>query len=278
MLELCTKILQILNTQMDTPKPYGAYHLVWLALVGICTVLLCTRFRRVSRDAVRKTVFFVAVAVAVLEIYKQVNYSFHVGDGGITFDYQWYAFPWQFCSMPMYVGLLTGIFRKGKIHDALCAFLASYSVFAGVCVMVYPADVFCGTAGVNIQTMICHGSMVVIGIWLLATEYVPVNLKSWRGATAVFAAAVALAVVMNEGVYYSGVTGEETFNMFFISRHFAPSLPVYSQVQAVVAYPWCLVIYVTAFALAAGLVMKLYKFFHAFAIKRSISKVKASCG
>ena len=82
-------------------------------------------------------VLITALVVILLEIYKQINYTFSY-EGAITFDYQWYAFPFQFCSTPMYVGLLVGLFRKGKIHDALCAYLATYAVFAGLCVMIYP--------------------------------------------------------------------------------------------------------------------------------------------
>ena len=47
----------------------------------------------------------------------------------------------------------------------------------------------------------------------------------------------------------------ETFNMFFISPYCEPSLPVYSIVQACVPYPWCLIIYILAFSLAAFLVL-----------------------
>lgn len=248
-------VLNILDTQMETPSTYGWFHLLWLVVVAASTVFLCTRFRHVSGKQIRRTVFCIAVLTAVLEIYKQINYTFRVSEGGIAVDYQWYAFPGQFCSTPMYVGLLTGLFRKGKVHDALVAYLASFSVFAGICVMIYPGNVYVGTVGVNIETMICHGSMIVIGIWLLATGYVRPDKNALRRAAAVFAVAVCAAIAMNEIAYFTGLTAHEDFNMFFISRHCEPSLPVYSLVQQAVPYPWCLLIYVAAFSAAAGLVL-----------------------
>lgn len=45
--------------------------------------------------------------------------------------------------------------------------------------------------------------------------------------------------------------------MFFVSRHFAPSLPVYSSVQAVVPYPWCLFIYIAGFTAASYILLLL---------------------
>ena len=67
----------------------------------------------------------------------------------------------------------------------------------------------------------------------------------------VFAAAVGVAVLLNELAAVAGIVPNETFNMFFVSRHCDPSLPVYSLVQGVVPYPWCLMIYIAGFSVAA---------------------------
>ena len=157
----------------------------------------------------------------------------------------------------MYVGLLAGIFRKGKVHKALCAYLSTYAVFAGLAVMVYPADVFIKTIGINIQTMMCHGSMIVVGIYLMYVGHVKVEHKTIFKALPVFAGALTVAVVLNEIMVASGILKGETFNMFFVSPHFAPSLPVYSLVQQYVPYPWCLMIYIAGFTAAAYLILLL---------------------
>lgn len=244
-------ILRILDAQMTRPELYGWFHIVSLLLTVAATVALC---RWGKQWEPRRVVLITAVIVALLEVYKQINYSFSY-ENGIHFDYQWYAFPFQFCSTPMYIGLLAGLTRKGKVHEAANAYLATYAIFAGVCVMLYPATVFISTVGINIQTMVCHGSMIVIGIYLLSTGYVKAEHKTILKAAPVFAACVALACVMNEIAYRTGLLKTETFDMFFISPYGTPSLPVYSLVQGIVAFPWCLVIYVAAFTLAAHLIL-----------------------
>ena len=60
---------------------------------------------------------------------------------------------------------------------------------------------------------------------------------------------------MNELTVASGILNGETFNMFFVSRHFEHSLPVYSIVQAHVPYPWCLIIYILDFSIAAFVIL-----------------------
>ena len=201
------EIIDVLDWKMNTPQPYGWFHLLCCALTIIAAIIICILCKHKTRRQVIAIVFGTAIIVAILEIYKQINFTFSFDGKEITSDFLWFAFPWQFCSMPMYVGLLAGIFRKGKIHESLCAFLATYSIFAGVCVMVYPVTVF--------------------------------------------AIAVFIATIMNEIAYYTGLLKTDEFNMFFISPHCDPSLPVYSIVQEIVPYPLCLFIYVAAFTLAA---------------------------
>ena len=248
------QLLKILDASMPVPTLYGWVHVITLLLTAAITVLVCRNAASHTADQVRKGVFWVAVVVAVLEVYKQINYTFSY-EGGITADYQWYAFPFQFCSTPMYVGLLAGIIRKGKIHDALCAYLATYAVFAGVSVMLYPADIYISTIGINIQTTVCHCSMIVVGAYLFASGHVKLEHKTVLKAMPVFAVTVGMAAIMNELAVVFGIVPDETFNMFFISPHCDPSLPVYSLVQAVVPFPFSLVIYILGFTAAAWIIL-----------------------
>lgn len=248
------QLLKILDASMPVPTLYGWVHVITLILTAAITVLVCRKAKNHSADQVRKGVFWVAVVVAVLEVYKQINYTFSY-EGGITADYQWYAFPFQFCSTPMYVGLLAGIIRKGKVHDALCAYLATYAVFAGVSVMLYPVDIYISTIGINIQTTFCHCSMIIVGAYLFASGHVKLEHKTVLKAMPVFAVTVGMAAIMNELAAVFGIVPEETFNMFFISPHCEPSLPVYSLVQAVVPFPFSLVIYILGFTAAAWIIL-----------------------
>jgi len=247
-------ILRFFDTQGAVPTLYGWYHVLSLIITAAITVWLCRIGRKHDADQVRKVVFWTAVVVAVLEVYKQINYSFGY-EGGITFDYQWYAFPWQFCSTPMYVGLLAGIIKKGKVHDALCAYLATYAIFAGLAVMIYPGDIYVETVGINFQSTVCHCSMLTIGGYLYASGHVKLEHKTVLKAMAVFCVTATVAVILNEVAFAVGIVPEHNFNMFYFSPHCDPSLPVYSLVQQVVQYPWSLIIYIVGFTAAAYLML-----------------------
>ncbi len=250
-LQFLGKILDILNAQMPQPQMYGLFHLSFFALSVILGVFLCIKFKNPSEKFVRKLLLIVSLTVIALEVYKMINYTFTYDGERINADFQWYAFPFQFCSTPMYVGFLAAVLRNKRVHEALCAYLATFALFAGFCVMFYPSTVFIGTIGINIQTMICHGSMVTVGMFLLGSGYVKAEHKKIIPAATIFAIFIVIALILNEIAFLSGLLETEEFNMFYISPHLEGSLPVYCEVQKVVPFPWCLFIYLGAFSLAA---------------------------
>ena len=249
------KILEILNAEMETPTIFGWFHILFFALSIAAGFWLCSKFKYADEKTTRKILLITSVMAIGLEVYKQINYTFVYDGTQINTDFLWYAFPFQFCSTPMYVGLAAALIKHKKIYDALCAYLATFSLFAGLCVMCYPAQVFIPTIGINIQTMICHGVMITIGIYLLGTGYVKSEHKTILKAIPVFTIFVVIASIMNEIAYLSGLLETDNFNMFYISPHCDPSLPVYSLVQAVVPYPWCLFIYVLCFSAASYIIL-----------------------
>ncbi len=251
----CGEVLLFLDKKMEVPEMYGPFHMFFFALSVVLAIILWKICKHPDERFIRRFMLAVSVIVLLLEIYKQINMNFTYDGQTIKFDYQWYIFPFQFCSTPLYVGFLTAFTKKGKVHDACCAYLATFSMFAGLCVMIYPPQVFVTTIGINIQSMICHGAMIMISIYFFCTGYVKAEHKTILKAIPVFAVCVCLAMVMNEIAHLSGLLERETFNMFFISPYCEPSLPVYSSVQAVVPYPWSLLIYVSVFSLAAYVIL-----------------------
>jgi hypothetical protein len=143
--------------------------------------------------------------------------------------------------------------KKGRVHDALCAYLATYAMFAGLITMCIPNDIYIETIGINIQTSVCHGSMITVAIYLFYSGHVKLQHKTILKAMSVFACTMGVAMILNEIAYRSGL--EESFNMFYISPHQPPHLLVYSDIQKVVPFPFCTVIYFLGFSLAAYLIL-----------------------
>lgn len=188
-----------------------------------------------------------------LELYKQFIFSYSIVDGVITWEYQWYAFPFQFCSTPMYVALIGSLVKKGKFQECLYSFLATFGLFGGLIVMLVPSTVFMEYIGINIQTMVHHGLMIVIGVVLLSSKAVKLEHKTILKAGYVFLCLTALALLMN--CLYVWYGGTHDFNMFYISPYKESELLVFKDIQKVVPYAIFLLSYIVGFSLAGYIVL-----------------------
>lgn len=250
MTDLFEAIIKFYDLTMPTPKPFGIFHVCFIIISALVCYLLCRFFKNPSKKTVKKILLVYSLLCISLEIYKQISFTFNVENGIITCDYQWYAFPLQFCSTPMFVALIAAIIPSDKLYNACLAFLSTFGVIAGVLVMATADTVFIDTIGINIQTMIHHGSQITIGLFLLIRAGSLKKTSYTLGGVAVFLSVVTLAMVLNLTMVHVIPEGE-TFNMFFISPHFDCTLPFYSALQPKVPYPIFLILYLLPFITVA---------------------------
>ena len=255
------KIVYALQYRAACPRSYGIWHIFFLLLVIAASILLVRRFRDTSDETLRKLLFVFWVIMVALEAYKQLVYSMDVSDGVASWHYQWYAFPFQFCSTPMYALPFIIWLKDGRVRDAVIAFMATFSLFAGVAVMIYPGDVFITMVGINIQTMYHHGTQVVLGVFLAAYCRRRLDKRFYLGSLTVFSCFAALAMILNVGVHALLVANgsDATFNMFFISPYHPCTLPVLSAIYPKVPYPVFLLIYLVGFAAVSAIMMGIEK-------------------
>jgi len=268
------KIVHALMTEMETPSMYGWFHLLMFGLVVLITVLFVIGFKDCSDRIFRRIILICWIILAVTEIYVVLAFSFNYDGTVVTWDYAWYMFPFQFCSTPIYVLPFIAFMRESKFRDGFIAFTASFSLFGGLAVMFYPGDVFIEIIGINIQTMIHHGLQVVLGVFCAVHERRKLSFLHQLKSVPVFAGLVAVAFVLNETVYriFASLGMDDTFNMFFISRHFDCTLPVLSVFYPILPYPLFLCLYIFGFALVAYIVYYLQKIVIG-AVERKLGKV-----
>ena len=256
------KFVLALQVDMNTPSTFGAWHLISFLLMIAVTAFLILRYRDADDKTVRRIFLVFWILIAFLELYKQLVFSMSSDGTTATWEYELYSFPFQFCSSPLYVLPFVIFSRDGKVRDAAIAFLCSFSLFAGLAVMIYPGDVFISYIGINIQTMVHHGSQVALGVFLAVHNRRRFDFRFFAHGIPLFAALAAVALLMNISVYHliAGTAfADHTFNMFFISPYFDCTLPVLSAIQPLVPYPIFLMIYLLGFTLAAAVVFGIVK-------------------
>ena len=268
------KFTYLIAASMDTPPLYGWFHLMMFALIIVSTVLLVVKYKDCSDEIFRRIMLISWIINVVLEIYVGLMFSFSSDGTSAVWSYAWYMFPFQFCSSPIYVLPFIAFMRDGRIRDCFISFTISFTVFGGMAVMFYPGDVFMWIIGINIQTMIHHGMMGMLGVFCAVHERRKLSFRHALRGVPVFAALASVALTLNVVTHHlrAAVGADDLFNLFYISPYQPCTLPILADIYPVVPYPVFLAIYILGFSLVAFAVYYIQKAIIALVMKKSRSK------
>jgi hypothetical protein len=256
-MELMNSIMEFLNKQMTEPVAFSNLEESWfyylsLIFVIIFTVFLANRFRKLDKKSVKKIILIVGIILIVFEVYKQVLFSYTN-----EWHYRWYAFPYQFCSTAMFAMMIAGLTKNDKVFDMMISFLATFSLFAGAAVMFYPTDVFVTSIGINIQTMIYHGSMVVVGVSIIFSGLVKPSIETLLKAIIPMTIFWMFAILLN-GIVNNLYPNIGTFNMFLINPRYNSSIPILNLIQPIVSAPVFQIAYLLGISFASYVTFELF--------------------
>lgn len=220
------KFMSILQYEWKSPTLYGWKHLLFLAIMIGGIVIVCLTCKKLTEKQFRIIMIAFGSVLMVLEIFKQLVFAYKADTN--TWEYDWKQFPFQFCSVPMYVMFLIGVLKDCRFRDYLCSFIATFGLFAGLAVMAFPSTVLSDIIFRFCQSMIHHSSMVVGATVVIVSKRVKFEHKTILKAMAVFATVMGIAVIMNIVFHLSGNTA--SFNMFYIGPYDSCDIPVFQQI------------------------------------------------
>ena len=264
------KILYTLQAQMNTPKPWGWFHIMWIMFVVIALIILFNLKKKYSNKQLKIVLGVYGIIALILELTKQFMWSFNYNEISniITWDYQWYAAPFQLCTTPIFASIICLFLKEdSKIRKALLSYMAYVTILGSFMTMIIPDSCFTSDILINIHTMWLHLGSLVVSIYLLMSGAVKIDRQSFKTAFYVFLVFVIIAEILNISIYNSGILNGETFNMFYISPYFISSLPIFDIIQQNVPFIIFLLIYIVAINIGA-----LITYFIAYKIKSLVSK------
>lgn len=255
------KLLLFLQGTMDAPKTFGWFHLMWIVLTIISIIMLYNKKHKYSDKKLRLVLFLYGIIALILELLKQLIWSFNYDPvtNIVTWDYQWYAFPFQLCTTPIYVSLICAFMKDNKIRKALLSYMAFITMLGSIATVIMPDSCFTSDVLVNIHTMWLHCGSLVVSVYLLMSNEVELNINNIKNSTYVFLFFVFLALVLNIVLYNTGILGNETFNMFYISPYFESTLPVFDIIYQNVPYLIFLIIYIWAIIIGSLIIFGITK-------------------
>ena len=158
----------------------------------------------------QKTFLAAGSLMLVSEIWKQYCLTFIVYDG----VYQWSFFPFQLCSVPMYIALILGFVGKGRLRDCLLSFLADFSLLSGAIVLLDTSGMHYGYAPLTVHSYLWHAGLVLLGFYA-GTRSRNKGRKAFTGAVPIYLLCCCLAELINFSFDRFGIV-----NMFYINPHY----------------------------------------------------------
>lgn len=257
------KILLLLQSTMKRPVSYGWFHLLCIFITLTIVLLLYYSEKKNGHDKNKlKTILLIyGITALLLELLKQISWSFNYNGGNIYWDYQWYASPFQLCTMPAYCSIIAAFLKDSKIKKALLSFMAFFTILGSISTMIYPESCFTKDILINIHTMFLHCGSFIVSIYLFISKEVKINRKSFISGFKVFLICALVADILNITFFQTKIIGNETFNMFYISPYFISILPVFNIIQQKVPYLIYLLFYIFAFFMGGIIILLFSKLF-----------------
>lgn len=246
--------------EMEKPKAYGPFHLIFTFVgIAIC-VFLAIKLRNVSERGNRIVLFGTGAFLIITEIYKQLFYYYYIGNE----SYQWWIFPFQLCSVPMYLCIIAAFLKPGKVQNGMYHFMTTYNLLGGLMAFIEPSGIVHEYWTLTIHAFLWHMTLIFIGLYLIASGRLANKKKDYISATIVFLHLAAMAFCIN--LIFWEVSGG-SINMFFVGPRNS-SLIVFKQISERFGWYVSTVLYIPVVCLGALIVFHITHLIGRFLIKK----------
>ena len=237
---------QYFSWKIEGLGPYGFFHISFVLLTIISCILICKNADNHDEKKTTKVVFIIGLIFFLLELYKQL--FFNTFKNGYNFSH----FPFQFCSTPMYLCLLTPLL-KGKFKQAVYSFMAFFGLTAGITVMVLAETIIIDEVTISLQSLLWHGLMCVLGCYLIKTQKYGESIQEVKPGVYVFIGLVIIAVMMNYTfeLFKNTYQLNDYFNMFYISPYYECNVAVLGDIWRATNFHIALLCYMTGVCLGS---------------------------
>lgn len=251
------------------PGMFSWFHILCLVLMVLFTVVMCKLFASKHSPAMdRKVIGVFAILLVLGEAFKQLFWFEYYG------YYRFEIFPFQFCSVPIYVSVFASLVPSEKIREVCYRFLAFFGIIGGLAVMAVPSAVlYTYFVSISIHSMVWHSILIAMGVYLIVSRGYGKKLKELLTPFYMYLGCIVLALIGNVLVYklHLGTPAcheGDNLSMFYLSPYYPTQFPLLGAVQEF-SYPLFVLTYIAIFT---GLSLLVWAVAH-IAGKRSKAKV-----
>ena len=234
--------------EMLPPAAYGTFHIALIVIgMSLCISLawLCSNF-----DERKNKILLLSYAGVLIasEIFKQFFLFYVLNEGAIA----WGEFPFQMCSMPMYLCPIAVFCKNERVKRALYGFMMCFNLLGGFAGVFEPSGVFLEQVPLTVHAVAWHYSLVFLGFYIVFSHRAGKTVQDYFDIVKLFGFLCFTAFFINTLL---GITTGADVNMFFVGP--APTTIIVFNTIAL-KYGWVAstLLYIPLTAIAAGVIFR----------------------
>lgn len=187
--------------------------------------------------------FFVCgLLMAGSEVWKQLYLTLRINHG----VYEWWYFPFQLCSIAMYVLLALPWVKRERVRLGLLSFLMSYSLLGGIAVFADTSGLQYPVLVLTAHSYLWHILLIIIGFtagigYVLESKAQTFRFRAFWGSTLLYLFCCITAVAINLIFDSYG-----SINMFYINPNYEMQQVVFSSIARFLGNTPAILLYILA--------------------------------
>ena len=219
-------LIRLTGWRMKLVPSYGTFHLSFVAIGALIIFVLTSRLKHISNRKSDWFIFSMGIFLLSTEIYKQLFYYYVV----TPYEYSWWIFPFQMCSIPMYGSLAIHFIKNEKLKNTVLDYMASFGLFGGFISFLEPSGLIHEYWTLTLHAFVWHLLLVLIAVHIFRTR--KHSFTSFANTVKLFLVLLGVALTIN----FSVITLlNQEINMFFAGPEISPII-VFTEISTKVGW------------------------------------------
>lgn len=230
----------------EAPKAWGTAHFLYIAIGLSAAVVFALLLRRSGEERFNRVLRTVGFVLAGMEIFKISFFHFGLHGGDIVTTA--YLFPFQLCSMPIYMAPLASFLKKeSPVRKALLTFMMTYTLMSGLSTFVETSGILQEHVIPTLHSCIWHAALVFIGLLIAFSGRGGYTFRDFFRGFVCFIVCCNIALFLN--ILLETLIPGASVNMFYIGPN-RSSLVIFNTIFD--RYGWVVQMRIYEIALSIG--------------------------
>ena len=237
---------------------FGSFHIIAVLICCTCAFAGARALKSLSGDAVVRCLFNTGLILFVLESVKQVFIFFKISHG----VYDWWYFPFQLCSVPMYLCILLPVINN-NLKNASLTFMSTFTFISAAAALIYPEDYLKNDILITYHGFMWHGLLLFISLLIIFSKAADLSGRGFIPASLLYLFLSGIAICINVFAEplmaaASGIDHSYAAMFYLNPYHISPQILV-GTIQKSTNIAFGLVLYMLSTVAAAGIVCRIFR-------------------